>query len=276
MFQEVYGAARGEGGRAWRARKPMQFLVRLWTVAFLTLCPTVLPRFCAILLSRARLWLVVSLLAVLAGCASSGGGAKPGYHRVQSGETLTSIARKYKQNVNDLVRWNNLPSANRINKGQLLRVQRPDGTGSAAAGAQPAKPAVTRAAPAVKSAPVTGIRLVWPAAGTVTRRFNGSSSQGLTIANSAGTPVVAAADGDVAYAASGLRGYGNLVIVRHGSAFLTIYAHNRKLLVKPGQRVRQGQKIAEMGDSDANTNQLYFELRRNGKPVDPSGVLPAR
>ncbi|MCJ9711999.1 M23 family metallopeptidase, partial [Bordetella hinzii] len=94
--------------------------------------------------------------------------------------------------------------------------------------------------------------------------------------NAAGTPVVAAADGTVAYASNGLRGYGNLVIVRHGATFITIYAHNRKLLVKQGQSVKQGQKIAEMGNSDASANQLYFELRRDGKPVDPTGVLPSR
>lgn len=233
------------------------------------------------LIASLRLLCATALLALLAACASSGGGSsgpvQAGFHRVQAGETLTSIARRYGQNVNDLVRWNKLSSANRIDKGQVLRVQAPGG-GSTASGKPASKPSASAAStPATpRGAPVRGISLIWPAEGKLTRGYNGSSSNGLTIANSAGTPVMAAADGTVAYASNGLRGYGNLVIVRHGSTFISIYAHNRKLLVKQGQSVKQGQRIAEMGNSDASTNQLYFELRRDGKPVDPTGVLPAR
>ncbi|AZY50802.1 LysM peptidoglycan-binding domain-containing M23 family metallopeptidase [Bordetella avium] len=220
-----------------------------------------------------RLLFATALLAVLAGCASSS--VSPGFHRVESGETLSAIARRYNQSVPDLVRWNKLNSANRIEKGQLLRVQPPGGTSGTVA----SKPRSSAASPppsAPRGAPVTGITLIWPAEGKLTRTYNGTSSNGLTIANASGTPVLAAAAGTVAYASHGLRGYGNLVILRHGNNFITIYAHNRKLLVKQGQSVKQGQQIAEMGNSDASSNQLYFELRRDGKPVNPTGVLPRR
>ncbi|OZI71217.1 M23 family metallopeptidase [Bordetella genomosp. 12] len=224
-----------------------------------------------------RLFLALSLIALLAACASSSGGgaAQPGFHRVAAGETLTSIARRYDQSVADLVRWNKLSSANQIDKGQLLRVVPPGGTAKTASTASSSRGAAT-AKSVPRGAPVRGISLIWPAEGKLTRGYNGSSSNGLVIGNTAGTPVVAAAAGTVAYASNGLRGYGNLVILRHGATFITIYAHNRKLLVKQGQAVKQGQKIAEMGNSDASANQLYFELRRDGKPVDPTGVLPAR
>ena len=120
------------------------------------------------------------------------------------------------------------------------------------------------------------ISLVWPAQGKVTRGCDGSGSNGIVISNASGTPVVAAAPGTVAYSGSGLRGYGHLVIVKHNASFLSIYAHNSKLLVKEGQRVSQGQKIAEMGNSDSKQVGLYFELRYDGQAVDPAGSLPPK
>jgi len=116
----------------------------------------------------------------------------------------------------------------------------------------------------------------WPANGPVTSAFDDVRSKGLSIAGKAGDPVLAAADGRVVYAGSGLRGYGNLVIVKHNATYLTAYAHNQTLLVKEDQVVRRGQKIAEMGSSDTDRVQLHFEVRRLGKPVDPARVLPAR
>ena len=98
----------------------------------------------------------------------------------------------------------------------------------------------------------------------------------MSIAGRAGDPVLAAADGRVVYAGSGLRGYGNLVIVKHNNTFLTAYAHNQALLVKEDQAVRRGQKIAEMGSTDAERVKLHFEIRRQGRPVDPARLLPAR
>ena len=100
--------------------------------------------------------------------------------------------------------------------------------------------------------------------------------KGLDIAGAAGEPVLAAADGKVVYAGSGLRGYGNLVILKHNGTYLTAYAHNQVLFVKEEQSVKQGQKIAEMGNSDADRVKLHFEVRKMGKPVDPAKFLPVR
>jgi len=116
----------------------------------------------------------------------------------------------------------------------------------------------------------------WPAGGSVTTPFDDVRTKGLVFAGKPGDPVLAAADGRVVYAGSGLRGYGNLVIVKHNNTYLTAYAHNQTLLVKEDQVVRRGQKIAEMGSSDAERVQLHFELRKLGKPIDPARLLPPR
>jgi lipoprotein NlpD len=116
----------------------------------------------------------------------------------------------------------------------------------------------------------------WPAAGPVVAPFDDAKTKGLAIGGKAGDAVYAAADGRVVYAGSGLRGYGNLVIVKHNANYLTAYAHNQALLVKEDQIVKRGQKIAEMGSTDADRVQLHFEIRKQGKPIDPSRLLPAR
>ena len=116
----------------------------------------------------------------------------------------------------------------------------------------------------------------WPAAGPVVAPFDDAKTKGLAIGGKAGDPVYAAADGRVVYAGSGLRGYGNLVIVKHNANYLTAYAHNQALLVKEDQIVKRGQKIAEMGSTDADRVQLHFEIRKQGKPVDPARLLPPR
>ena len=116
----------------------------------------------------------------------------------------------------------------------------------------------------------------WPAAGPVVAAFDDAKTKGLAIGGKAGDPVYAAADGRVVYAGSGLRGYGNLVIVKHNANYLTAYAHNQTLLVKEDQIVKRGQKIAEMGSTDADRVQLHFEIRKQGKPIDPARLLPAR
>ena len=116
----------------------------------------------------------------------------------------------------------------------------------------------------------------WPAAGPVVAPFDDAKTKGLAIGGKAGDPVYAAADGRVVYAGSGLRGYGNLVIVKHNANYLTAYAHNQALLVKEDQIVKRGQKIAEMGATDADRVQLHFEIRKQGKPIDPSRLLPQR
>ena len=117
---------------------------------------------------------------------------------------------------------------------------------------------------------------IWPVAGSMISGFDEVKNKGVDIAGKPGDAVLAAADGKVVYAGAGLRGYGNLVILKHNNTYLTAYAHNQALLVKEDQTVRKGQKVAEMGNSDADRVKLHFEIRRQGKPVDPMKYLPPR
>jgi lipoprotein NlpD len=151
----------------------------------------------------------------------------------------------------------------------------PPGTASSATSA-PAATAPAAAPAAAVAEGEEGIAWSWPAAGPVASGFEENKTKGLAITGRAGEPVLAAADGRVVYAGSGLRGYGNLVIVKHNNLFLSAYAHNQTLLVKEDQIVRRGQKIAEMGSTEAERVQLHFEIRRQGKPVDPARLLPPR
>ncbi len=134
--------------------------------------------------------------------------------------------------------------------------------------------------PPVPGAPATPaedeVAMIWPASGSVLAGFDEVKNKGLDIGGALGDPVLAAADGRVVYVGSGLRGYGNLIILKHNNTYLTAYAHNQTLLVKEDQTVRKGQKIAEMGNSDAERTKLHFEVRRQGKPVDPVKYLPSR
>lgn len=120
------------------------------------------------------------------------------------------------------------------------------------------------------------IEWAWPTAGKVIAGFNETSSKGVDLAGKPGDPVLAAAGGRVVYAGTGLRGYGKLVIVKHDNSYLSAYAHNQNLLVKEGQAVSKGQRIAELGDTDSDRPKLHFEIRRQGKPVDPGKYLPPR
>jgi lipoprotein NlpD len=152
----------------------------------------------------------------------------------------------------------------------------PAGTRTAAA--TPA-PVATPPLPPASSPSDEDIGWIWPitgGAGNVIARFDEVSNKGVGISGKLGDAVLAAGDGRVVYAGAGLRGYGNLVILKHNNTYLTAYAHNQTLLVKEDQTVRKGQKIAEMGNSDADRVKLHFEIRRQGKPVDPLRFLPAR
>ena len=139
-----------------------------------------------------------------------------------------------------------------------------------------AAPAAVAAAPAAQAAGDDKISWMWPSEGKVIGTFDEGKNKGVDIAGKAGQQVVAAGAGKVMYAGSGIRGYGNLVIVKHSNSLLSAYAHNRSILVKEGQNVNKGQAIAEMGDSDADRVKLHFEIRQQGKPVDPSKFLPNR
>lgn len=138
------------------------------------------------------------------------------------------------------------------------------------AAAKPAEP-VRSEAPAAAD-----VTWAWPAGGKSIAGFNEATNKGVDIAGKLGEPVLAAADGKVVYSGSGLRGYGKLVIIKHDATFLSAYAHNNNILVKEGQSVTRGQKIAEMGNSDTDQVKLHFEIRRQGKPVDPTQYLPKR
>ena len=118
------------------------------------------------------------------------------------------------------------------------------------------------------------IDFMWPAKGRVLAGFSEPTSKGVDIAGRMGDPVVAAAQGRVMYTGTGIRGYGKLIVIKHDNGFNSVYAHNREILVKEGQTVARGQKIAELGDSDADAPKLHFEIRKSGKPVDPLRYLP--
>jgi len=147
-------------------------------------------------------------------------------------------------------------------------------TGEAAKSAE-AKPDTPAAAPAVAPGP-DDVAWMWPSSAKVSAPYNDSGNKGLDFAGKAGDPVLAAGEGKVVYAGSGLRGFGELVIVKHNGTYLSAYAHNRKILVMEGQQVSRGQKIAEMGNTDADSVKLHFEIRKQGKPVDPAQYLPKR
>ena len=232
---------------------------------------------------------------------------KVGYYSVKPGDTLIRIGLETGQNWKDLIKWNNLDNPNVIEVGQVLRVVAP-GTDAATAGTKPVAQAKVETRPLGNAAPASGaapaspvpvasasgpapaaaatpapareadddINWIWPANGPVVSTFDETRSKGLAISGKPGDPVLAAADGRVVYAGSGLRGYGNLVILKHNNTYLTAYAHNQTLLVKEDQAVRRGQKIAEMGATDAERVQLHFEIRKLGKPIDPAKLLPPR
>ena len=223
---------------------------------------------------------------------------KPGYYSVKPGDTLIRIGLETGQNFRDIVRWNNLENPNLIEVGQVLRVvpptidnpiaiARPVTSGAAVpsgaavttTAAVPARPASAASAPASSpqlAAAEDDVAWIWPAQGKLIAGFDEVKNKGYDIEGKAGDPIIAAGDGRVVYAGAGLRGYGNLIILKHNNTYLTAYAHNQTLLVKEDQTVKKGQKIAEMGNSDADRVKLHFEIRRQGTPVDPAKYLPAK
>lgn len=236
-----------------------------------------------------------------------------GSYRVRKGDTLYSIAFRNGLDYRDLARANRIGPPYTIYVGQLIRLaeQRVERRDVAAARPAPSRPPPrqtppveparkaplpTTPSPAVAAtkplAPVarapdppptgnvsnSGISWRWPAEGPLVARFvaGDQTRQGINVAGKSGDPVRATADGEVVYSGNGLIGYGELIIVKHSSTMLSAYGHNRRRLVQEGDRVKAGQQIAEMGSSSATRDMLHFEIRRNGKPVDPLGFLPKR
>jgi murein DD-endopeptidase MepM/ murein hydrolase activator NlpD len=214
------------------------------------------------------------MVAVLAACGSAPVG--PGFYRVERGDTVSKIARENRTSVQNIVRWNGLANPDAIEVDQVLRVVPPAGMASAPRPAPAPSASRGDTAPDPAPAKAPAMSLIWPAQGDVIRTFDGKTSKGIDIVNAPGTKVVAAAGGTVVYAGNGLRGYGNLLILKHNGEYLTAYAHNRVLLVKEGESVRSGEKIAEMGDTDTDRVMLHFELRYQGRSMDPSRALPPR
>ena len=242
------------------------------------------------------------IVAPLPGFENSG---RPGYYTVKPGDTLIRIGLDHGQSARDIARWNGVDNPNRIEVGQVLRVVPP---GALTSNGVLAKPVTSASAAPVAMAPASAVGAekhasatpssasstalpaaaaagvpadeeigwIWPTNGVVLGGFDEVKNKGLDIGGTAGDPVLAAADGRVVYVGAGLRGYGNLIILKHNNTYLTAYAHNQTLLVKEDQSVRKGQKIAEMGSSDADRVKLHFEVRRQGKPVDPVKYLPAK
>ncbi|CAD6556113.1 hypothetical protein LMG27952_05967 [Paraburkholderia hiiakae] len=237
--------------------------------------------------------------AVGASALPSGSGAAEtspsGFYRVKSGDTLYRIAKASGQRPADLVSWNKLPADGKVQVGQILRVAPPAAATAAAAApaTTTAKPSAAKAAnaettPATPSATAasappaatpkpaaarSNARFIWPIEGSVAQPFKGKS-KGVVIAGPPGQQVKAAASGRVVYAGSGMKEYGKLVIVKHDARLVTAYGRNARLLVKEGDVVKQGQAIAVSGTDGAGISALMFEVRENGKPVDPLAWLP--
>ena len=240
--------------------------------------------------------------------------AKDGIYVAQRGDTLQNVALAFGVDQKDLARWNAIAEPGVLIPGQTLRVTPPADVATVSpitrsgqaevrplpppgastpgapaplppaslppTGAPPAVPPVAAApptaAPEPSRAPSSSLPWLWPTSGKVIETFDDPRNKGIDIAGNEGAPVQAAADGEVVYVGSAVRGYGNLVIVRHSDDFITAYAHNRKVLVAEKQSVKRGQPIAELGRSDADRPKLHFEIRHQGKPVDPLKYLPAR
>lgn len=248
-----------------------------------------------------RVWLSTLLSLCLCGCAvgnpppvvdiyqrdSKATKVTSGTHRVARGETLYSIAWRYGWDYRALAEANDIAAPYTIYPGQTLsfaggprQATRPPRASAPSSSTpdvspEPAPPAAPKPGPGARVGPVNW---QWPASGEIQERFSETAGgrRGITISDRLGSPVRAAADGRVVYRGSGLTGYGNLLIIKHNDRWLSAYAHNSSLLVKEGDRVSAGDKIATMGASGTFRIQLHFEIRKDGQPVDPLTVLPNR
>jgi len=238
--------------------------------------------------------------AILSGCASKPQinnptryATAPDYYTVRSGDTLSGIAARYGLSYISIADMNDVAPPYRIYVGQSLKLKasannRRTTTTQAVtqtapiqrqAVTLPTTPAVTTT-PSTNTAPVTpaqasSLRWVKPSNGAVIENFNLTNNvKGIRYGGNVGDPVYAAANGQVVYAADGLKEYGNLILIKHIDGYITAYAHNSKMIVKSGENITAGQKIAEMGSSGASRTMLEFQVRLNGKPINPTNVLP--
>jgi lipoprotein NlpD len=252
--------------------------------------------------SLKRLIVFLLMLLFISGCSSSGYRTyNVSTHKVRKGETLYSIAWRYDLDYKDVARWNKIRSPYNIYVGQELWLssrypakhtyggQKASTSSSTSASAKTQTkrtyaPKATqqkqrkKANSDVRSYPSGRLTWQWPATGKIIRTYSTTNQgkKGIDIAGKTGQPVVAAAEGKVVYGGVGLKGYGKLIIIKHNDNFFSAYAHNNKILVKEGTWVKRGQKIAEIGKTDADRAMLHFEIRRNGNPVNPLGYLPKR
>ncbi|MCD5988107.1 peptidoglycan DD-metalloendopeptidase family protein [Pseudomonas syringae] len=231
-----------------------------------------------------------------------------GQYVVRRGDTLFSIAFRYGWDYKALAARNQIPEPYTIRPGQTIRFDgRSNSTSSAVASSSgTGRPPVASTTTSTTTSPSGSVKTTviskpvtvvpppagsstvpagpspkgwtWPSNGILIGKFssNGSLNKGIDIAGDLGQPVLAASDGSVVYAGSGLRGYGELVIIKHSDTYVSAYGHNRRLLVREGQQVKAGQTIAEMGSTGTDRVKLHFEIRRQGKPVDPLQFLPRR
>ncbi len=250
--------------------------------------------------------------AIVAGKDAGRAVAGPGEYLVQPGDTLYSIGFHNQLDYHEVADWNNIGRDYRILAGQLLRLTPPAGTGSVIAKpladpdavvttplpqptsipadtlpgpvSQPPPPPVMPTVPVLSVPPVakvmpqgnSGLRWQWPTSGNVIKSYSmATGSKGIDIAGELGQPVLAVAAGKVVYSGSALKGYGELIIIKHDDTYLSAYGHNRRRLVKEGDEVRAGQTIAELGLGPEQKPLVHFEIRENGKPVDPLGFLPS-
>ena len=232
-------------------------------------------------------WIILLvILSALSACGITQGLRSSQVYRVRDGDTLYAIAWRYQLDYQTLAGWNNIRSPYVIHPGQELilvdpadlpSAQRPAGSADVAVAKTTHRTKTTKTNTNSPPGPPPRIFL-WPTEGKVVRKFQGSKSksQGIDIAGREGQPVHAAADGKVVYSGSGLTGYGRLVIVKHNDDYLSAYAHNSTLHVHEGDQVKAGQLIASMGIAEQNQARLHFEVRKQGKPVDPLKYLPAR